>query len=227
MSNTAPLPAGDLTAFRDAFEAALRGEGDADVPCGECTACCTASPFVHVGPDETAALARIPRALRFPAPGLPRGHVLLPYDAAGRCPMLRDGRCSIYDARPRTCRVFDCRLFAATGVAARHENAPIALRAGRWRFDADRRGLAIRAALEEAVRFLEAHRDELGEALVPTRASDLAVAALAVHRAFLSQEREGSLRVIAPSLAEIRAALHARIASSTAKRAPRRHSSRQ
>ncbi len=52
MSNTAPLPAGDLTAFRDALEAALRGEGDADVPCGECTACCTATSALDSWPKR-------------------------------------------------------------------------------------------------------------------------------------------------------------------------------
>ena len=31
-----------------------------------------ASQFIHIGPDETATLARMPAALLFPAPGLPR-----------------------------------------------------------------------------------------------------------------------------------------------------------
>lgn len=59
------------------MQAALRGEGEADVPCGSCTACCTASQFVHIEPDEADALAHIPRQLLFPAPRLPRGHVLM------------------------------------------------------------------------------------------------------------------------------------------------------
>ena len=32
-------------------------------------------------------------------------------------PDARYGGCSIYDHRPRTCRTFDCRVFAAAGVA--------------------------------------------------------------------------------------------------------------
>ena len=35
------------------MRAALRGGGDAEVPCGSCTACCTSSQFVPIGADET------------------------------------------------------------------------------------------------------------------------------------------------------------------------------
>lgn len=38
----------------------------------------------------------IPAELLFPAPGLPKGHVLLGYDANGHCPMLAEGGCSIF-----------------------------------------------------------------------------------------------------------------------------------
>ncbi len=133
------------------MQGALRGERDAEVPCGDCTACCTASQFVHVEPDETDTLANIPLALLFPAPGLPRGHVLLGYDERGHCPMLVDGACSIYEHRPRTCRTYDCRVFPATGLAPDgHEKVLIAQQAARWRFDhptdADRRAhTAVRA----------------------------------------------------------------------------------
>jgi len=34
----------------------LERDGVSDVPCGECTACCRASQFVHVGPDELETL---------------------------------------------------------------------------------------------------------------------------------------------------------------------------
>ena len=144
-----PLPAGDFSAWLAAMQAALRGEQDADVPCAGCTACCTSSQFVHIEPDETDALAHIPAALLFPAPRLPRGHVLLGYDERGHCPMLVDGRCSIYEHRPRTCRTYDCRVFAAAGLDA--DQPAVAARVGRWRFayptDADRdRHDAVRAA---------------------------------------------------------------------------------
>lgn len=126
------LDAGDFTTWLHAMREALHGERDADAPCDGCSACCTSSQFVHVRPDEHDTLAHIPRELQFPAPGLPDGHVVLGYDARGHCPMLVDGRCSIYDHRPRTCRTYDCRVFAATGVES--DKPAIAQRVARWRF---------------------------------------------------------------------------------------------
>lgn len=150
-----PLDAGDLRQWLDELHAALIGEGDTDVPCAGCTACCEASQFIHVAPGETDALAHIPRALLFPAPGAPAGHLVMGYDEHGRCPMLRADGCSIYEHRPRTCRTYDCRVFAATGVTPTGPGqAAIAARADRWRFavrDADDEGslARIRAAAEQ------------------------------------------------------------------------------
>ena len=168
-----PLAAGRFSQWLAEMERALRGEADADVPCGGCTACCTSSQFVHIGPEETATLARIPAALRFPAPGLPKGHVVLGYDQRGHCPMLVDGACSIYEDRPRTCRTYDCRVFAAAGIDA--DKPAIAERVRRWRFDvatdADHTLLdAVRAAAafvderdatQRAVRAVERHGEFL------------------------------------------------------------------
>lgn len=107
-----------------------------DVPCGTCSACCRSAYFIHVEPDEAETLRRIPAAVRFPAPGLPDGHVVLGYDERGRCPMLVDDRCSIYEHRPRTCRTYDCRVFAAAGLSAADDGKPLVdERARRWRFD--------------------------------------------------------------------------------------------
>lgn len=139
-----------VTTWLDGLAAAMRGEADSDVACGTCTACCRARQFIHVEPDEADALAHIPVELRVPAPGLPRGHVVVGYDEQGRCPMLGDHGCTIYAHRPRTCRVYDCRVFAVAGVFPDEpDKAEIAERARRWqvvsRDDADRATLdAIR-----------------------------------------------------------------------------------
>ena len=53
----APLPAGDFASWLGEMRAALRGERASAVPCGECTACCTSSQFVHIGPEECDTLA--------------------------------------------------------------------------------------------------------------------------------------------------------------------------
>jgi hypothetical protein len=148
------LPAGDFSSWLAAMQAALGGEAAADVPCDGCTACCTASQFVHIEPDETDTLAHIPAELLFPAPGRPPGHVLLGYDERGHCPMLVEGRCSIYEHRPKTCRSYDCRIFAAVGLEVDADDPrkeAIARQVERWRFsfpsdDDRRRHAAVRAA---------------------------------------------------------------------------------
>jgi Fe-S-cluster containining protein len=131
-----PIAAGPFSEWLDGMLRALRGEGVSDVPCGGCTACCTSSQFVHIEPDERETLARIPAELLFPAPGLPSGNVLLGYDERGHCPMLVDDQCSIYEHRPHTCRIYDCRIFPATGIDVDDAaQSAVARRARRWRFD--------------------------------------------------------------------------------------------
>ena len=115
MSDESDLSAGDFSTWVIEMQGALRG-GQSDVPCGGCTACCTSSQFIHIGPDETETLSHIPTELMFPAPRAPAGHVLLGYDENGHCPMLIDDQCSIYEHRPRTCRTYDCRVFPAAGL---------------------------------------------------------------------------------------------------------------
>ncbi len=142
----------DFATWLATMRAALRGEHDADVPCNGCTACCRSAQFVHIEPDERETLARIPAELLFPAPLRPPGHVVLGYDDRGHCPMLVDDRCSIYEHRPRTCRMYDCRVFAATGVDP--EKPDIAERVREWQFtytsEADRDAHeALRAAAAE------------------------------------------------------------------------------
>jgi uncharacterized protein len=181
MSGNRELPAGDFASWLTAMQSALRGETDADVPCGDCSACCTASQFVAIGPDETDTLAHIPKDVLFPAPRRPKGHFVLPYDERGHCPMLVDGRCSIYEHRPRTCRTYDCRIFTATGLEVDAESdtkVEIAARTRQWRFtfpaDDDRRR---RAAVRLAVRSVHA-----------TSVTELAVRAIETHDEFLAAE---------------------------------------
>ncbi|HEY2790106.1 MAG TPA: YkgJ family cysteine cluster protein [Gaiellales bacterium] len=178
------LAAGDFSEWLVGMRAALRGDRGSDVPCGGCTACCTASQFIHIAPDETETLARIPKALLFPAPLMPAGHVVLGHDERGHCPMLVEGRCSIYADRPRACRTYDCRVFAATGLAP--EDGLIAERARRWRFtlpgaaDHERRD-----AVHEAAVFIRDRPRELPDGAVPANATQHAVLAVEMHQRFL------------------------------------------
>lgn len=130
-----PVPAGDFGEWLRATRDAREQGRDVAVPCGECTACCRSSLFIHIAPEERDALAHIPADLLFPAAGAPPGHVLMGYDRSGRCPMLSSSGCSIYEQRPRTCRNLDCRTVAATAVALDRAQHAIAEQARRWRFE--------------------------------------------------------------------------------------------
>jgi uncharacterized protein len=200
-----PLDAGQLAPWTAAMRRALRGEADSDVPCGGCTACCRSFQFVHIEPDEVDAIAHIPAELLFPAPQRPRGHVVMGYDDEGRCPMLGAGGCSIYEHRPRTCRMYDCRVFAAAGVEPEgDERAAIRERTRRWRFTTTSDADAVTGdALHAAATFLRAHPEAR-----PAGATALAVLAVDALPAFLARdERSGRLRVVAPDVAAVRAEL--------------------
>lgn len=185
------LPAGEFGAWLERMRVALRDAGDADVPCGDCCACCSTAHFVHIGPDETATLAEIPSGLLFPAPGMSRGHVVLPYDERGRCPLLDEGgRCTIYEHRPLTCRTYDCRVFAAAGIDA--DRPGITARARRWRFafaapeDADRQ-----ATVAAAARWIREHSSAFPGGAVPDDPAQLAVLAVRVADVFLPHGAAG------------------------------------
>ncbi len=181
------LPAGRLADWLTDTESVLAGDGEADVPCAGCTACCTSSQFVHVGPDELDALDHIPAALLFPAPGAPPGHRLMGYDEDGHCPMLVGGVCSIYEHRPRSCREYDCRVLAATGVELQPGDKPaIATQVRRWVFDLgpDDHDAVLCEALQAAARFLR-DQPHLPPAVIPRSPTERAVLAVAAHRSFL------------------------------------------
>jgi Fe-S-cluster containining protein len=167
------------------------------VPCGGCTACCASSQFVHIEPDEHDTLAHVPPELLFPAPFRPPGHVLLGYDEHGRCPMLGERGCSIYEHRPRTCRTYDCRVFAATGIEPDRGEAAVAQRVERWRFAfptaADRER---RAAVRLAVAHLDAHPDDVPPS-ARSSATQRAVLAVELHDLFLEKDAvdAGAVRV--------------------------------
>lgn len=232
VEGAADLEAGDFSSWLAELGAAIRGERDSVVPCGGCTACCTASQFVHIGPDEIDTLAAVPRRLLFPAPGLAEGHVVMGYDERGRCPMLVDDRCSIYEVRPRTCRTYDCRVFAAAGVVADGEDGTkvaIARRVRRWRFDHptgddDARQAAVRAAAS----LLVAEPSVLGEGAPRLSATALAVLAVEIRDVFLRVDEEtGTIEVAAPEPHEVRAAVTRRRSESATGRRPARMGRRE
>jgi Fe-S-cluster containining protein len=182
------IPVVGFTAWREGFLAALHEGSDSLVECGTCTACCRSGQFVHISPDETEALAAIPAELRFPAPGMPPGHVVLGYDEQGRCPMLGEAGCTIYEHRPRTCRVYDCRVFAAAGVEPDEDQPLIRERVAAWRFEpADAEDAAAQRAATTAAAALVTWRHRRsgdGSVRVPRTALQVAVRAVELAPAF-------------------------------------------
>lgn len=179
------LDAGNFSTWLEAIQAAMHGGRDAVVPCGGCTACCTSAQFVDIGPEETDTLARIPPALLAPAPWRPPGHVVLGYDERGHCAMLADGKCSIYEHRPRACRTYDCRVFAATGVEVDADKPELDRRVRRWRFDDD---TGADRDQHSATRAAGAFVDREPE-LAAVNASRRAVLALEIRHLFLRPDQ--------------------------------------
>jgi len=186
------VSAGEFSNWLRVTEAALRsGEDGTDVPCGSCRGCCRASLFIHIGPEEVETIRRIPKGLLFPAPGFPRGHVLMGYGDQGQCPMLVDGECSIYEYRPQTCRDYDCRVFAATGLPVDEHNQPeIAHRVGEWSFSYSEEGRALQTALRRAVSFLHGNRDRFPEGSLPGQSGPLAATAVRICKLFTTADTQ-------------------------------------
>jgi hypothetical protein len=189
-----PIAAGSFAAWVRDMQRALRGEMASDVPCDGCKACCESAMFIPVGPDEHDALAHIPAELLFAAPQRP-GYQLLPHDDRGRCPMLAEHGCSIHAHRPRACRVYDCRAFAAAGIELDEPSlAPVAARVARWRFDEPTADDTMhRDALLAAVAFLT---DDIGPLY------EVAGLAAEVHELFMGGDADTAL--VRAAVAEIR-----------------------
>jgi len=180
------LPAGDFSSWLRHTRNALLIEIGTDVDCEECIACCSSSQFIHIRPEENRTLDRIRKELLVPAPGLPKGHVLLGYDKNGFCPMMNNNTCSIYEHRPLTCRTYDCRVFAAAGINAGVDKPRINQRVACWKFnypfEQDRdEHLAVQAAAY----FIRDHADCFPGKKIPSTPSQLAILAVKVYDLFL------------------------------------------
>jgi Fe-S-cluster containining protein len=209
MTDPPDLAAGTFSSWAVRTLRAQVSDEDAEVPCGGCTACCRSSYFVHIAPDETDTLRRVPRELLFPAPGLPEGHVVLGYDDNGHCPMLVEEGCSIYDDRPRTCRNFDCRVFPAAGIAPDEDGkAFITAQVRRWKFSfPTERDTVQHAAVQAAAAFLQAHPECFPRGSVPNT-TQLSILALAIHEIFLrASDASDGVELTTPDFDTVTAAL--------------------
>jgi hypothetical protein len=190
-------PAGQFSAWLKQTREAQLEPRDIDVACGDCTACCTSSYFIHVRPDDKAAISHIPKELLFPAPGLPKGNMVLGFDENGHCPMLVNNRCSIYEFRPQTCRTYDCRLFTAVGIpAGGADKSLINQKAHEWEFDyPSLRDFTEQQAVKSALSFLQKNKTLFPEGVVPDHPTPLALMAIKIYFIFLTESHSDQQRV--------------------------------
>jgi uncharacterized protein len=181
------IDAGDFSAWLSITIESLDQTRGVDVPCGTCVGCCSSFYFIHIEADETEPLKVIPDNLIFNAPWKKDGTKVIGYDSSGHCPMLLDGRCSIYHNRPRTCRAYDCRIFAAAGiVAGDNSKKDINEMVRRWSFSyKDIEDERLHDAIKAAALFLTENKESLPYELGFDNETQLALSSIRVHKVFI------------------------------------------
>jgi len=187
------IAAGPFGEWLARARAALRGDAGVDVPCGDCTGCCTSGYSVQVRQTDIRAVAVIP-AERLAESSFAAGQKTMLACADGSCPMLESGRCSIYSSRPQTCLDYDCRVFAAAGIEAGDATkAVINRRVRAWRFS---QSTAEEERTHDAVRKAAAFIGRIGDGSagvrVPTSPMGIAVLAIKVFEVFLDPAMAGA-----------------------------------
>lgn len=141
------------------MRAVLRGQRDADVPCGSCVGCCVSSYPIPLRPGDRVARDEVPEQWLI-GPARAGERWLMGFREDGSCPFLEARQCSIYAHRPQTCRDYDCRIYAAAGLLPDGDRPVIHQRVLAWRFglesEADRRAAE---AVRRAAQFIQRHAD--------------------------------------------------------------------
>lgn len=132
----------------------------------------------------------IPQELLVSAPGFARDELTMAARPDGTCPMLRDSECTIYSSRPQTCRDYDCRVFAAAGVAAGGpDKIVINRRVREWLFsyptESDRRA---QVAVKAAAAFIAAKKSRFPGQRAPAGPTGIAVLACKTYGVFLQPD---------------------------------------
>ncbi len=210
MNERQDLPAGRFSSWLSQTIEALKNYETADVPCGDCIGCCSSSYFIHIRAEEKNVLSRVNKNLLFPAPGLPQGHVVMGFNESGKCPMLVNNKCSIYEHRPITCRTYDCRVFTAAGITKCGEDKMlITQRIQRWKFsfptDLDK---TQHTAIKIARLFLLDNVKSFPKGSIPGNSTQLAILAIKIHKLFLKNDEKGDKTDCAfPDIEAVKAAI--------------------
>jgi uncharacterized protein len=151
------IDAGPFGEWLAAMRGVLRGERDADVPCGDCIGCCVSSYPIPLRPADVRARAEVPEQylLGTQAAG---ERWLMGFREDGHCPFMNRRRCEIYADRPQTCRDYDCRIYAAAGLVPDGNRAVIERRVREWAFSFESEEQhAAAAAVRRAAQFIRAN----------------------------------------------------------------------
>jgi Fe-S-cluster containining protein len=121
--DSGPKPIGSVTTYMRKLEQGRR-DGNVRVPCGSCNACCR-TPYLLIELQD-GELGDFPEAVRLEEETGSGNRWMLPKAEDGSCAHLIDGKCSIYQRRPKCCRSYDCRVHILVGCGP---NDPILVEA--------------------------------------------------------------------------------------------------
>ncbi len=182
------VDAGSFGQWLATMRAVLRGERIADVPCGDCVGCCISSYPIPLRPEDVRARAEVPE--QFLLGQAAQGQRwLMGFREDGSCPFMSGRACGIYEDRPQTCRDYDCRIYAAVGLAPDGNRPVIERRVGEWRFsfssDEER---ADAAAVRRAAQFIRAHAALFPAGMRAGSAPAAAVLAVKTYALFVDED---------------------------------------
>jgi uncharacterized protein len=182
------------------MRAVLRGQRDADVPCGDCVGCCVSSYPIPLREGDYVARSRLPAQFAIVSPELP-GRTFMGFRDDGSCPMYVDSKCSIYTDRPQTCRDYDCRIYAAAGLLPAGERSIINQRVSAWKFNCDEeRDRLASEAVFRAAQFIQAHSQKFPPAMRAASPTATAVLAVKTYGVFMQESTGADAELTAESL---------------------------
>jgi len=183
---SARVAAGAFGEWLAAMRRVLRGEQDADVPCGGCVGCCVSSYPIPLRTEDELARAQVPEQWLL-GPARAGERWLMGFREDGSCPFLSERCCSIYAGRPQTCRDYDCRIYTAAGLLPDGERPVIAERVGAWEFGfSSEQEKADADAVGRAAQFIRANHTLFPPAMRAGSATAAAVLAVKTYPLFLA-----------------------------------------
>lgn len=203
-SNAKRISAGSFSVWLKHIKTSFKGYSGMSVPCGNCRGCCRSSLFIQVGGDEAETISKIGIKRLVKAPGKIEGELILGYLKNGYCPMMVDKKCSIYEERPKTCRTYDCRIFAAAGIVPYSKENEITRRVRKWQFHySNTRDRLKHKAIIKAADFIKNEAKYFPHEKAPSEPGQLAITAIKVFDVFLDKNAFMSSKVKKETAQEI------------------------